>query len=99
MARLKAKIYTEKGNYEYANQIFTEAVNIGENQILAMCALWRDWMVMSCEAYEKTGQKEWAYTAVSTLPFSLRHKKHKTKLLLAPIFKMIKTLENDEKMK
>ena len=98
--RLKGKIYKEKGNYEYANQIYSEAVFSGQEQpVLAMCSLWRDWMVMSCEAYEKTGQKEWAYTAISTLPFSLRYKSHKTKLLIAPIFKMFKNLENDKKMK
>ena len=57
MMRLKAKLYNEKGNYEYSNQIYHEAVNIGDQQVLAICSLWRDWMVMACEAYEKTGQK------------------------------------------
>lgn len=57
MLRLKAKVYKERGSYVYANQIYTEAVNMGEQPVLAMCSLWRDWMVMSCEAYEKTGQK------------------------------------------
>ena len=29
MLRLKAKVYKEKGNYEYANQIYHEATSLG----------------------------------------------------------------------
>lgn len=49
-------------------------------------------MLMSIEAYQKTGDRNWAYTAISAMPYTLRHKTFKTKLLLAPIFKMMKQL-------
>lgn len=49
-------------------------------------------MVMSIEAFNKTGDNNWAYSAISALPYTLRHKTNKTKLLLAPIFKILKVL-------
>jgi hypothetical protein len=52
-------------------------------------------MLMSIEAYNKTNDQIWAYSAISTVPYTLRHKTYKTKLLLAPIFRMIKKLEKD----
>ncbi len=52
-------------------------------------------MVMSIEAFSKTGENNWAYSAISALPYTLRHKTNKTKLLLAPIFKILKVLEKD----
>lgn len=52
-------------------------------------------MLMSIEAYSKTGENAWAYSAISALPYTLRHKTHKTKLLLAPIFKMLRKLDKD----
>lgn len=52
-------------------------------------------MVMSIEAYNKTKDNNWAYSAISALPYTLRHKTYKTKLLLAPIFKILKDLSKD----
>lgn len=50
---------------------------------------------MSIEAYNKTKDNSWAYSAISALPYTLRHKTYKTKLLLAPIFKILKDLSKD----
>ena len=60
-----------------------------------LLTVWRDWMIMSIEAYSKTKENNWAYTAISALPYTLRHKTYKTKLLLAPIFKILKDLRKD----
>lgn len=90
--RLKAKLYKERGSYHQANEIYFEAVNLSDQQLLPV---WRDWMLMSMEAYGKTNDNAWAYSAISALPYTLRHKTHKTKLLLAPIFKMLKKLDKD----
>lgn len=49
-------------------------------------------MVLNVEAYEKTGRVEWAQMAIIALPYALRYKSQKTKLLLAPIFKIISSL-------
>jgi hypothetical protein len=90
--RLKAKLYKERGDYNMANEIYYEAVSLSDQQLMTV---WRDWMLMSIEAYSKTGDKIWAHSAIAALPYTLRHKIHKTKLLLAPIFKMIKELDKD----
>lgn len=50
---------------------------------------------MSIEAYNQTGEPNWAHSAISALPYTLRHKTYKTKLLLAPIFSIIKKLKDD----
>lgn len=43
--------------YAKANSIYYEAADMTEQQLLS---LWRDWMLMSIEAYEQTGLQEWA---------------------------------------
>ena len=49
--RLKAKLYKERGFYKQANELYFEAVNLSDQQLLTV---WRDWMLMSIEAYNKT---------------------------------------------
>ena len=51
-------------------------------------------MLLCIEVYQKTNAKEWAFSAVATLPYALRYKTNKTKLLLAPIIKILKTYCN-----
>lgn len=53
-------------------------------------------MLMNIKAFEAENKKEWALSAIATLPYTLRHKPHKTKLLIAPIFRIIETYKNDD---
>ena len=52
--RLEAKVYWREGRFHKANSIYYEATNINEQQLLS---LWRDWTLMSIEAYKKTNNK------------------------------------------
>jgi hypothetical protein len=61
-----------------------------------LLALWRDWMVLSIKAYEKTKKISWAKAAISVFPYALKCKPRKTRLLLSPIIGMFKELANDD---
>lgn len=77
---------TKENRFDEANSMYNEAIKAADQNLLT---LWRDWMIMNIKAYELHKKNDYAYSAISTLPYTLRHKPHKTKLMLAPIFRML----------
>jgi hypothetical protein len=53
-------------------------------------------MVLCITAFEKDKNAQWAELAITTLPYALRYKPNKTKLLLAPIFSFISAFQGSE---
>ena len=84
---IDSKLYAE------ANTLFMEAVRNNDQNLMP---LWRDWMVLCITAFEKDRNVQWAELAITTLPYALRYKPNKTKLLLAPIFSFISAFQGSE---
>lgn len=93
ITRLKAKVLISDSKYDQADNMFVEAVKGVEQHLLP---LWRDWLVLSLRAYKDTGKIEWANSVLAILPYALRYKTHKTKLILAPVMQMLYTLQRSE---
>ncbi len=77
------------GDYNKANKIYSEAIEKAEQHTM-IAALWRDWMLLCFQAYKSTKVIDWAQSAVALLPYALKYKPHKTKMLLAPFFGILK---------
>ena len=73
--------------------MFSEATRNNDQNLLQ---LWRDWLVLCITAYEKEKTMQWAQLAVTTLPYALRYKPSKTRLLLAPVFSFISHFQGKE---
>jgi hypothetical protein len=53
---------------------------------------------MCFKAYDSTKKIEWAQSALSILPYALRYKTHKTKLILAPAIKILSSLQKNKEI-
>ena len=53
-------------------------------------------MIICMKGYEKTRRVEWAQMVIITLPYALRYKTHKTKLIIAPVLQIISSLQGTE---
>lgn len=93
ITRLRAKVLIDGELYNEANTLFADAVRNNDQNLLP---LWRDWLVLCILAYEKDHNIQWAELAITTLPYALRYKPYKTKLLLAPVFTFISTFQGSE---
>lgn len=93
ITRLRAKVLIEGELYNEANTLFADAVRNNDQNLLP---LWRDWLVLCILAYEKDHNIQWAELAITTLPYALRYKPYKTKLLLAPVFTFISAFQGSE---
>ena len=83
---MKAKVLVENKLYDQANTLLSDSLKGVEHHLLP---LWRDWLVLSIKAYEESGKIEWAQSALAILPYALRYKTQKTKLILAPILRIL----------
>jgi hypothetical protein len=52
--------------------------------------------VLSLRAYKETGKLEWAQSVLAILPYALRYKQNKTKLILAPVMEILFSLQKNE---
>jgi hypothetical protein len=78
---------------EQADALFIDTVKGVEQHLLP---LWRDWLVLSLKAYKETNKIEWAQSVLAILPYALRYKTNKTKLILAPVMQLLYTLQKKE---
>lgn len=86
ISRLSAKLYVKQGCFEEANAVYMQSLKSVDQHLLP---LWRDWMVMCFEAYAATDRIEWAQSAIAILPYALRYKPHKVRLIIAPILSIL----------
>ena len=86
MARLKGKALTSNSSFLQANYLFSEAVRGTEQHLLP---LWRDWLLMTLKAYSASKDIGWAQQALVILPYAIRYKTHKTKLILGPVMGLL----------
>ena len=63
---------------DQADALFVETIRGVEQHLLP---LWRDWLILTLKAYKDTGKIDWAQSVLSILPYALRYKTQKTKLI------------------
>ena len=86
VARLKGKALTSNNSFTHANALFSEVVRGTEQHLLP---LWRDWLLTTLKAYELQKDVGWAQQALVILPYAIRYKTHKTKLILGPVLGLL----------
>lgn len=78
---------------EQADALFMDTVKGVEQHLLP---LWRDWLNLSLKAYKQTNKTEWAQSVLAILPYALRYKTHKTKLIMAPVMQLLYNLQGKD---
>ena len=86
ISRLKAKILVADNKLDQADALLVDTIKGVEQHLLP---LWRDWLILSLRAYKQTRKIEWAQSVLAILPYALRYKTQKTKLILAPVIQLL----------
>ena len=90
ISRLKAKVLLADNKITQADALLVDTVKGVEQHLLP---LWRDWIILSLTAYKQTKKIEWAQSVLAILPYALRYKGYRTKLILAPVMQLLYELQ------